>query len=73
MAWYARSKKKKNLSLQPDHYSYPSIFMYGHRAMGKSHVTLTLLRELQVRDALELQMPWRLLKALLNFVTFLKV
>ncbi|XP_048875669.1 origin recognition complex subunit 5 [Brienomyrus brachyistius] len=31
-----------------DHYSYPSIFIYGHRAMGKSHVTLTLLRELQM-------------------------
>nr|XP_023681727.1 origin recognition complex subunit 5 isoform X1 [Paramormyrops kingsleyae] len=51
---------------EPDHYSFPSIFIYGHRAMGKSHVTLTLLRELQVRDALELQTPWRLLKALLN-------
>uniref|UniRef100_A0A3B3R0C7 Origin recognition complex subunit 5 n=1 Tax=Paramormyrops kingsleyae TaxID=1676925 RepID=A0A3B3R0C7_9TELE len=33
---------------EPDHYSFPSIFIYGHRAMGKSHVTLTLLRELQM-------------------------
>uniref|UniRef100_A0A8C9VRG6 Origin recognition complex subunit 5 n=1 Tax=Scleropages formosus TaxID=113540 RepID=A0A8C9VRG6_SCLFO len=33
---------------EPEHYSYPSIFIYGHRASGKSHVTLTLLKELKM-------------------------
>uniref|UniRef100_A0A8C9ZHB7 Origin recognition complex, subunit 5 n=1 Tax=Sander lucioperca TaxID=283035 RepID=A0A8C9ZHB7_SANLU len=32
------------------HYSYPSIFIYGHRASGKSHVMHVLLKELEVRD-----------------------
>ncbi|MFT7799633.1 origin recognition complex subunit 5 [Arapaima gigas] len=32
----------------PEHYSYPSIFIYGHRASGKSHVVLTLLKELKM-------------------------
>uniref|UniRef100_W5NEJ3 Origin recognition complex subunit 5 n=1 Tax=Lepisosteus oculatus TaxID=7918 RepID=W5NEJ3_LEPOC len=36
---------------EPEHYSYPSLFLYGHRATGKSHVTLTLLRELQLPHA----------------------
>lgn len=37
------------IKLQPEHYSYPSIFIYGHRASGKSHVMQVLLKELQVR------------------------
>lgn len=35
--------------LQPQQYSYPSIFIYGHRASGKSHVMQVLLKELEVR------------------------
>uniref|UniRef100_A0A7N8XJ44 Origin recognition complex, subunit 5 n=1 Tax=Mastacembelus armatus TaxID=205130 RepID=A0A7N8XJ44_9TELE len=34
---------------QPQQYSYPSIFIYGHRASGKSHVMNVLLKELEVR------------------------
>ena len=34
---------------QPQQCSYPSIFIYGHRASGKSHVMQVLLRELEVR------------------------
>lgn len=37
------------LSLQPEQYSYPSMFIYGHRASGKSHVMHVLLKELEVR------------------------
>lgn len=37
------------LLLQPQQYSYPSIFIYGHRASGKSHVMQVLLKELEVR------------------------
>ncbi|XP_066561644.1 origin recognition complex subunit 5 isoform X2 [Amia ocellicauda] len=33
---------------EPEQYSYPSIFIYGHQSTGKSHVTLTLLQELQL-------------------------
>lgn len=33
---------------QPEHYSYPSIFIYGHRASGKSHVMQVLLKELEL-------------------------
>ncbi|KAG7455968.1 hypothetical protein MATL_G00246690 [Megalops atlanticus] len=33
---------------EPEQYSYPSIFIYGHRATGKSHVTQTLLKELEM-------------------------
>uniref|UniRef100_A0A8C5G2V5 Origin recognition complex subunit 5 n=1 Tax=Gouania willdenowi TaxID=441366 RepID=A0A8C5G2V5_GOUWI len=33
---------------QPQHYSYPSIFIYGHRASGKSHVLHILMKELEV-------------------------
>uniref|UniRef100_A0AAQ5YXR5 Orc1-like AAA ATPase domain-containing protein n=1 Tax=Amphiprion ocellaris TaxID=80972 RepID=A0AAQ5YXR5_AMPOC len=35
---------------EPQQYSYPSIFIYGHRASGKSHVLHVLLKELEVRD-----------------------
>lgn len=42
-------KKFWILSSQPQHYSYPSIFIYGHRASGKSHVMQVLLKELEVR------------------------
>lgn len=38
------------LFLQPQQYSYPSIFIYGHRASGKSHVMQVLLKELEVRE-----------------------
>ncbi|CAF90028.1 unnamed protein product, partial [Tetraodon nigroviridis] len=30
------------------HYSFPSIFIYGHQASGKSHVMQVLLKELEV-------------------------
>ncbi|KAL0962938.1 hypothetical protein UPYG_G00347380 [Umbra pygmaea] len=33
---------------EPEQYSYPSIFIYGHRATGKSHVLHTLLNELEL-------------------------
>ncbi|KAM4615009.1 origin recognition complex subunit 5 [Polymixia lowei] len=33
---------------EPGQYSYPSIFIYGHRATGKSHVIHTLLKELEL-------------------------
>ncbi|KAM9845704.1 origin recognition complex subunit 5 [Aulostomus maculatus] len=36
---------------QPHQYSYPSIFVYGHRASGKSHVINVLLKELQLPHA----------------------
>lgn len=36
------------LCLQPEQCSYPSIFIYGHRATGKSHVIHTLLKELEL-------------------------
>ncbi|XP_061108243.1 origin recognition complex subunit 5 isoform X1 [Conger conger] len=36
---------------EPEQYCYPSIFIYGHRATGKSHVTQGLLRELELPHA----------------------
>ncbi|XP_053097872.1 origin recognition complex subunit 5 [Pangasianodon hypophthalmus] len=36
---------------EPDQYSYPSVFLYGHRSTGKSHVLLTLLTQLQLPHA----------------------
>uniref|UniRef100_A0A4W5Q3D9 Origin recognition complex subunit 5 n=1 Tax=Hucho hucho TaxID=62062 RepID=A0A4W5Q3D9_9TELE len=33
---------------EPEQCSYPSIFIYGHRATGKSHVIHTLLKELEL-------------------------
>ncbi|XP_037316161.2 origin recognition complex subunit 5 [Pungitius pungitius] len=36
---------------QPHQYSYPSIFIYGHRSSGKSHVMHVLLKELQLPHA----------------------
>ncbi|KAI4888822.1 hypothetical protein NFI96_023931 [Prochilodus magdalenae] len=36
---------------EPEQYCYPSIFIYGHRATGKSHVILTLLKELELPHA----------------------
>uniref|UniRef100_A0A8C5DRF1 Orc1-like AAA ATPase domain-containing protein n=1 Tax=Gouania willdenowi TaxID=441366 RepID=A0A8C5DRF1_GOUWI len=36
---------------QPQHYSYPSIFIYGHRASGKSHVLHILMKELELPHA----------------------
>ncbi|MGH0160529.1 UNVERIFIED_CONTAM: hypothetical protein FKN15_039007 [Acipenser sinensis] len=38
---------------EPQQYSYPSVFIYGHAATGKTFVTQTLLRELQVLDRAE--------------------
>ncbi|XP_076015052.1 origin recognition complex subunit 5 [Genypterus blacodes] len=35
----------------PQYYSYPSIFIYGHRASGKSHVMHVLLKELELPHA----------------------
>ncbi|XP_043093577.1 origin recognition complex subunit 5 isoform X2 [Puntigrus tetrazona] len=44
---------KSLLSLmgQPDQYSYPSIFIYGHRATGKSHVVLSIMKDLELPHA----------------------
>ncbi|TTN49604.1 Origin recognition complex subunit 5 [Bagarius yarrelli] len=55
-------------ALTPDQYSYPSVFLYGHRATGKSHVLLTLLSHLQVVEKAELlrDMEANLLPALLR-------
>uniref|UniRef100_A0A665VQT3 Origin recognition complex subunit 5 n=1 Tax=Echeneis naucrates TaxID=173247 RepID=A0A665VQT3_ECHNA len=39
------------LFLQPQQYSYPSIFIYGHRASGKSHVMQVLFKELELPHA----------------------
>ncbi|KAI3366691.1 hypothetical protein L3Q82_009364 [Scortum barcoo] len=36
---------------RPQQYSYPSIFIYGHRASGKSHVMQVLLKELELPHA----------------------
>ncbi|XP_062863408.1 origin recognition complex subunit 5 isoform X2 [Trichomycterus rosablanca] len=36
---------------EPDQYSYPSVFIYGHRATGKSHVLLTTLTQLELPHA----------------------
>ncbi|XP_034019188.1 origin recognition complex subunit 5 [Thalassophryne amazonica] len=36
---------------EPEQYSYPSIFIYGHRASGKSHVIRVLLKELELPQA----------------------
>uniref|UniRef100_A0A3Q4A9V1 Origin recognition complex subunit 5 n=1 Tax=Mola mola TaxID=94237 RepID=A0A3Q4A9V1_MOLML len=36
---------------QPRQYSYPSMFIYGHRASGKSHVMYVLLKELELPHA----------------------
>uniref|UniRef100_A0A669BHY0 Origin recognition complex, subunit 5 n=1 Tax=Oreochromis niloticus TaxID=8128 RepID=A0A669BHY0_ORENI len=36
--------------IYPHQYSYPSIFIYGHRASGKSHVMHVLMKELEVRE-----------------------
>ncbi|XP_064198941.1 origin recognition complex subunit 5 isoform X2 [Anguilla rostrata] len=36
---------------EPEQYCYPSIFIYGHRATGKSYVIQTLLRELELPHA----------------------
>uniref|UniRef100_A0AAY4DTS1 Origin recognition complex subunit 5 n=1 Tax=Denticeps clupeoides TaxID=299321 RepID=A0AAY4DTS1_9TELE len=33
---------------EPDHYTYPSIFIYGHHASGKSHVTECIMKELEL-------------------------
>uniref|UniRef100_A0A671L7U5 Uncharacterized protein n=1 Tax=Sinocyclocheilus anshuiensis TaxID=1608454 RepID=A0A671L7U5_9TELE len=35
-------------------YSYPSIFSYGHRATGKSHVVLSIMKDLEVRTEIVL-------------------
>ncbi|XP_028664585.1 origin recognition complex subunit 5 [Erpetoichthys calabaricus] len=36
---------------EPQHYSYPSILIYGHRATGKTFVTQTVLQELKLPHA----------------------
>uniref|UniRef100_A0A672GT70 Origin recognition complex subunit 5 n=1 Tax=Salarias fasciatus TaxID=181472 RepID=A0A672GT70_SALFA len=33
---------------EPQQYSYPSVFIYGHRASGKSHVVDVLMEELEL-------------------------
>uniref|UniRef100_A0A8D3CT94 Origin recognition complex subunit 5 n=1 Tax=Scophthalmus maximus TaxID=52904 RepID=A0A8D3CT94_SCOMX len=47
----AQSAVLLSLMGQPQQYSYPSIFIYGHRASGKSHVMHVLLRELELPHA----------------------
>uniref|UniRef100_G3Q939 Origin recognition complex subunit 5 n=1 Tax=Gasterosteus aculeatus aculeatus TaxID=481459 RepID=G3Q939_GASAC len=37
---------------QPHQYSFPSIFIYGHRSSGKSHVMHVLLKELELPHAM---------------------
>uniref|UniRef100_A0A669F9Q2 Origin recognition complex, subunit 5 n=1 Tax=Oreochromis niloticus TaxID=8128 RepID=A0A669F9Q2_ORENI len=37
--------------IRPHQYSYPSIFIYGHRASGKSHVMHVLMKELELSHA----------------------
>lgn len=63
------------LFLQPQQYSYPSVFIYGHRASGKSHVMQVLLKELEVWErfaviAESLEAKWCLtdLKQMLSFL-----
>ncbi|XP_050933733.1 origin recognition complex subunit 5 isoform X4 [Lates calcarifer] len=46
--------REQDLALKPQQYSYPSIFIYGHRASGKSHVMHVLLKELEVMEKAEL-------------------
>lgn len=41
--------KVLTLFFQPQQHSYPSVFIYGHRGSGKSHVMQVLLKELEVR------------------------
>ncbi|XP_072311243.1 origin recognition complex subunit 5 [Eucyclogobius newberryi] len=36
---------------QPEHHCFPSIFIYGHRASGKSHVLDTLMKQLELPHA----------------------
>ncbi|XP_051547134.1 origin recognition complex subunit 5 [Myxocyprinus asiaticus] len=36
---------------EPDQYSYPSIFIYGHRSTGKSHVVLSIMKDLEIPHA----------------------
>ncbi|KAF7693772.1 origin recognition complex subunit 5 [Silurus meridionalis] len=47
----AQAETLLTLMGEPDQYSYPSVFIYGHRATGKSHVLFTLLTELQIPHA----------------------
>uniref|UniRef100_A0A3P8V6K4 Origin recognition complex subunit 5 n=1 Tax=Cynoglossus semilaevis TaxID=244447 RepID=A0A3P8V6K4_CYNSE len=37
---------------QPQQYCYPSIFIYGHQASGKSHVMHVMLKELELPHAI---------------------
>lgn len=37
---------------QPEHQCYPAIFIYGHRASGKSHTLSTLMKELELPHAM---------------------
>lgn len=37
---------------QPEHQCYPAIFIYGHRASGKSHTLSTLMKELVLPHAM---------------------
>ncbi|CAL1568505.1 unnamed protein product [Knipowitschia caucasica] len=37
---------------QPENHCYPSIFIYGHRASGKSHVLNTLMKQLELPHAM---------------------
>ncbi|XP_055046614.2 origin recognition complex subunit 5 isoform X1 [Misgurnus anguillicaudatus] len=36
---------------EPEQYSYPSIFIYGHRSTGKSHVVLSIMKDLELPHA----------------------
>lgn len=47
----AQAASLLSLMGEPAQYCYPSLFLYGHRSTGKSHVVSTLLKELQLPHA----------------------
>uniref|UniRef100_A0A672R934 Origin recognition complex, subunit 5 n=1 Tax=Sinocyclocheilus grahami TaxID=75366 RepID=A0A672R934_SINGR len=50
---HTQNTTQHNMSaVNPDQYSYPSIFIYGHRATGKSHVVLSIMKDLELPHAL---------------------
>uniref|UniRef100_A0A3Q2DE36 Origin recognition complex subunit 5 n=1 Tax=Cyprinodon variegatus TaxID=28743 RepID=A0A3Q2DE36_CYPVA len=43
-----RSSVLKSQKMIPQQYCYPSLFIYGHRSSGKSHVVNVLMKELEL-------------------------
>uniref|UniRef100_A0A673H4N7 Orc1-like AAA ATPase domain-containing protein n=1 Tax=Sinocyclocheilus rhinocerous TaxID=307959 RepID=A0A673H4N7_9TELE len=73
---HAETQLKSLLSLmgQVNQYSYPSIFIYGHRATGKSHVVLSIMKDLEVRTEIVLcfvQIPTLAVIALDHLTTYM--